>query len=50
MISMYNKVLIVDDSAIDRMMISNILYDYNILSAEDGLEAMEILQSERILI
>lgn len=43
---MSGKILVVDDSATDRMMISNILCDYCLLSAKDGLEAMSILKSE----
>lgn len=38
------KVLIVDDSLIDRMIISNILSDYHLYTACDGVEAMQIMQ------
>jgi putative two-component system response regulator len=39
------KVLIVDDSASYRMIISTILSDYNLLMAEDGLEALEFIEA-----
>jgi PAS domain S-box-containing protein len=38
------KILVVDDSAADRLIIKNMLSDYCILTACDGLEAMRILQ------
>ena len=44
---MASKVLIVDDSATDRMMITNILSDYNLLMAEDGVEAMKLLERDK---
>lgn len=37
------KILIVDDSKTDVLMISNMLYGYELLIANDGVEAMEIL-------
>ncbi len=43
---MSGKVLIVDDSATDRMMIAKILCDYSLLTANDGLEAIEVLNRE----
>lgn len=39
------RILIVDDSKTDRMLISSILRDYDLLTACDGLEAMEIIRS-----
>jgi PAS domain S-box-containing protein len=38
------KILVVDDSATDRLIIKNMLGDYCVLTACDGLEAMRILQ------
>ena len=38
------KILIVDDSSTDRMIVSNLLIDYHVLMACDGLEAMRILE------
>lgn len=40
------KILIVDDSKVDMVMINNILSDYQLLSAYDGAEAMEVLRCE----
>lgn len=40
------KILVVDDSMTDRMMISNMLYNYSIVCAGDGLEAMEAIRSD----
>ena len=37
------RILIVDDSNTDMMMIKGILHDYDLLFAYDGIEAMEIL-------
>jgi PAS domain S-box-containing protein len=37
------NILVVEDSAPDRLMISSILKDYNVLMARDGKEALEIL-------
>ncbi|MDK2809044.1 MAG: cyclic di-GMP phosphodiesterase [Clostridiales bacterium] len=37
------KILIVDDSSTDRMMIASMLEDYEVFTAADGIEAMEIL-------
>lgn len=37
------KILIVDDSKTDMMLIKSILYDYELLYAYDGVEALEIL-------
>lgn len=42
------KILIVDDSATDRLIISNILSDCELFTACDGLEAMELLQKQEI--
>ncbi|MGI6684487.1 MAG: response regulator [Bacillota bacterium] len=38
------KILVVDDSASDRLIIKSLLSDYCILTACDGLEAMEMLE------
>lgn len=40
------KILIVDDSKTDRVIIANILNDYPLLFANDGIEAMDILEKE----
>lgn len=40
------KILVVDDSKTDRILIKNILDDYPVLFANDGIEAMEILEKE----
>jgi CheY-like chemotaxis protein len=37
---MLTKILLVDDSASDRLIIKNMLSDYNVLVACDGIEAM----------
>lgn len=37
------KVLVVDDSSVDRMLINNMLNDCSVLNASDGIEAMEII-------
>lgn len=42
------KILIVDDSATDRLIISNILSDCEYYLACDGIEAMDILQKQKI--
>lgn len=41
-----SKVLIVDDSAIDQLMIVNILEQYDITTADDGVEALEALDRD----
>lgn len=41
------KVLIVDDSAPDRLIIKNILSEYSVLTACDGQEALEILDKNK---
>ncbi len=41
------KVLIVDDSKSDVMMISSMLKDYELLIAYDGIEAMELIGKEK---
>lgn len=38
------KILVVDDSAADRLIIKNMLKDYDVLTACDGLEAMRMLK------
>lgn len=45
---MDSRVLIVDDSAIDRIIISNILSDFELYTACDGIEAMDILHKQEI--
>lgn len=40
------KILIVDDSKTDMILIKNILHDYQLLFAYDGIEALEILDKE----
>lgn len=42
------KILIVDDSAMDRLIISNILTDCEYYTACDGLEAMDILHKQKM--
>jgi PAS domain S-box-containing protein len=42
--TMLIKILVVDDSATDRLIIKNMLSDYCILTACDGLEAMRMLE------
>ena len=37
------KILIVDDSATDRLIIKNMLKDYTVLLASDGAEALEVI-------
>lgn len=38
------KILVVDDSASDRLIIKNMLGDYSVLTASDGVEAMRMLE------
>jgi PAS domain S-box-containing protein len=38
------KILVVDDSASDRLIIKNMLSEYYILTASDGVEAMQVLE------
>lgn len=40
------RILIVDDSATDLAMIKSILGDYDLITAKDGLEAMEIIAAD----
>ena len=40
------KILVVDDSQTDMIIIKSILHDYNLLSAYDGVEAMAILDKD----
>ena len=42
---MAGKLLIVDDSATDRLIIKNMLADYDVLTACDGLEAMRQIET-----
>ncbi len=39
------RILVVEDSKVDMMMIKSILYDYEIITAYDGVEAMEVVNS-----
>lgn len=39
------KILVVEDSKVDMMMIKSILYDYEIITAYDGVEAMDVVNS-----
>lgn len=43
------KILIVDDSKVDMMIIRNILSDYQLLFAYDGTEAMEIIKNNPVI-
>lgn len=43
---MTHKVLIVDDSKTDIMLIKNMLFDYDLRVAYDGIEAMEIVKKD----
>ena len=43
---MDSKILIVDDSMTDRMIINNILSDYQTLMASNGLEAIEQIEKD----
>lgn len=45
---MFAKILIVDDSATDRMIISNILSDCELYAACDGLEALQVMKQQEI--
>jgi len=38
------KILVVDDSATDRFIIKNMLSDYIIFTASDGVEAIRMLE------
>lgn len=40
---MNSKILIVDDSKTDRLIISNMLTEFDVLEAENGLEAMKVI-------
>lgn len=42
--TMSTKILIVDDSTTDRLIINSMLMDYDTLTACDGLEAMELIK------
>lgn len=42
---MDTKLLIVDDSKTDMLLIKNMLFDYDLLCACDGIEAMEIIEN-----
>ena len=43
---MPGKLLIVDDSATDRLIIKNMLSEYDVLTARDGQEAIGLIQAE----
>lgn len=43
---MESKILIVDDSMTDRMIIKNILSDYQTLMASNGFEAIEQIEND----
>ena len=40
------KILVVDDSPADRLIIKNILNDYDVVTANDGVEAMSMLKKD----
>ena len=40
------KILIVDDSKVDQLIIQNILEDFQTLTAYDGIQALEVLRTE----
>lgn len=40
------KILVVDDSPADRLIIKNILNDYDVVTANDGVEAMSMLNKD----
>lgn len=44
---MKGKILIVDDSSTDRLIIKNMLSEYNILTAGDGVEAMDQIDAHK---
>ena len=44
---MLSKILVVDDSKTDLMMIKSVLYDYDLITAENGLEAIKIIENDR---
>lgn len=44
-ISMGAQILIVDDSSTDRMVIGNMLADFEILTACDGIEALQVIET-----
>ena len=39
----YGKILVVDDSKTDRLIVKNMLSDYQVITAADGIEALEML-------
>ena len=42
---MTGKLLVVDDSATDRLIIKNMLTDYDVMTASDGLEALRVIEA-----
>lgn len=45
---MFTKILVVDDSAMDRVIIGNILSDCELFNACDGIEALQLLKKHEI--
>ena len=43
---MKTRILVVDDSAIDRMIISNMLLDFDVLEASNGIEALSLIDED----
>ncbi len=43
---MKTRILVVDDSAIDRMIISNMLGDFDVMDASNGIEAIRMIDEE----
>ncbi|MBN2898237.1 MAG: response regulator, partial [Clostridia bacterium] len=41
------KILIVDDSSTYRLLISSVLSEYNLCMAEDGIEAIKMIEAEK---
>lgn len=41
---MISKILVVDDSKTDQMLIKSVLYDYDLIFADNGLEAIKIIE------
>lgn len=43
---MKTRILVVDDSAVDRMIISNMLLDFDVLEASNGIEALSLIDED----
>jgi CheY-like chemotaxis protein len=43
---MKTRILVVDDSAIDRMIISNMLDDFDVMDASNGIEALRAIDED----